>query len=609
MGRQQYTQRKLRDPRDTFRFTTPNLDVTARPVDTFQQVQPDGELTSLAAALSTVNPALNSYVQAQESLTTVNAEKGKADRLRGKYDEPSSIFNIGKGYKEAWQHTDSQARVGLFSEELMTKVKDKNFFADAPNREEALGQFTKLKDELWAKHTAGAELDDTFMASAADLYHATTTKLFGAIIETHEQKKREQFLTNRLIVDKQSLKAFADNPNILPHQIIKEHDNDYELMIKDNPEINMTRDQWTMEKINAIGQAAMDILNDVSVDEKGVPRLSLSQKLTKVGRIMSVLRAKRLDGNGKEAPGYAEILSEDGKTPKFKAQIEAVENDVAQGIKQLQDAAEEQLKQGREMLMGYLQNKWVLDPNITLSQLNAELSKYVVGGGAPITLTDEQMEKLRNRKKDFLDKEEYINEDTKFIANAYYKIETNVGNWGALRDALFNARNQGIIRTDVMMTLMNRINTLENQEKSLSTAQRHAAAAERQAAADEKRNALSVMNGHYDAEEAALKGGATYAKRLMGINARRGEDIRAVLSSPTPYNTAKALAELRAKEAGASASDMLGPPNPSLKNVSDADLPKVIKNKEELILELDRREAAKELRNQRAREKKQGVAK
>lgn len=598
MGRPEYTQRKLSDPRDTFRFTTPNLDVDARPIDTFQRVEnTDGDLTSLATALATIQPTLNNYVQSQTDLTKANVEKAKADQLKGAKDKPSGLFNVGLGYDQAYEHADSQARTGLWSQELQQTAKDRGYFRDAKTPEEAKQMLKGLSDELWQKHFEGVEMTNTVLASASDLFHATTSKVYGDVVNGMNEKRRENFANVRLINDKLDLKAYADNPTVPPHMVLKAQDSEYENMIKDNPELGMTRDQWTIEKLNSVGATALDIMRDPNIK-------SLSEKLVKANRVLNVMSAKRVTADGKEDLGYHEILGEDMK-PKFKATIDQQKDAVAQEYKLLKEAADEELKVKKEILMTELENKMVLDPNVSQDQLNAELYKYRKGGDSDVTLDDKDMETLRDRKKTYFKDEEWITNDMRFVSDMTYRIETNSGNWRGLRDTVRAARQKEMIKTETQQELLRRINTLENEERSQNSAARSASAAERSAAAAEKKLAVDTVKGHFDAERVRYSGND---KALMGINIRESAAIYATLRSGNPYTTAKDQVNLQMKAAGATPTDFAGKPNTKYRNVSDADLPKHIKGAE-LMLELDRRIAAEQTKAEKRNQNPEGVNK
>lgn len=93
------TQRKQVDPRDTFDYTTPNLDIVARPVDAYTDPGDQG-LNRLISSLSAFNEGLSAFIDIKSDMNRKDEEAGALARMRGEAKPSDKGWAFIKGYEE-----------------------------------------------------------------------------------------------------------------------------------------------------------------------------------------------------------------------------------------------------------------------------------------------------------------------------------------------------------------------------------------------------------------------------------------------------------------------------------------------------------------------------
>lgn len=172
------TTRKQVDPRDTFDWTTPNLEVVARPIDPFI-TPPSPETVQLASALGVVLQAAKSYDSYKQQKNKVDYDEGQDVRRRGEQlpiDGRSAAFI--RGFEELdgrYKAIDYKQKAAEFFEE------HKNDDPDTFKAEWSKFTTDYMNNELGTDNTirgfspAALEVEDSYM-SAYSNYQIQITK-------------------------------------------------------------------------------------------------------------------------------------------------------------------------------------------------------------------------------------------------------------------------------------------------------------------------------------------------------------------------------------------------------------------------------------------------
>lgn len=190
-------QRRLTDPRDTFDFTTPNLQTVARPVDIGNRQSGASSLTQLVDALSSVNKGLAAYQSVRDAFNEEDYQKGQTARASGGA-RPS---DAGWAFLRGWEEMDGKISA---NQEYQVEVADylaKNAETATPeefaNGLHALSnKYLQGTSDNYVRGFVGEALN--IEESAKLSYQQVQSKVFQQNLEEKANIRFSQIIDNRL---------------------------------------------------------------------------------------------------------------------------------------------------------------------------------------------------------------------------------------------------------------------------------------------------------------------------------------------------------------------------------------------------------------------------
>lgn len=177
---QSYKTRRELQPQETFRYTTPNRKVVARPVDIF--VQPSRKTSVLLTALQGMDAVLDSYLKYKEVQNQEDKEKAETLALAGKPlpEDPSRVMI------DTYEEITGQGKVYDFYQKATEYfVQNKN--ADPETFRSGLNQL--IQEYTEGKSTAFLK---GFVPKAKDI----ETSLINQYIRAQQEEIKANLLTN-----------------------------------------------------------------------------------------------------------------------------------------------------------------------------------------------------------------------------------------------------------------------------------------------------------------------------------------------------------------------------------------------------------------------------
>jgi len=183
---EELSRRPLIDERDTFDFTTPNLEVSARTTDPY--VQPYSNLQQLVSVLSEINPTLRSIGQIGQVYNDKRKEQGEFSRIKG---EETPAKSKGWAFIQGYEELDGKIKGGL---DYKLEVQD------YINRNGNLApeEFANGLHAIAAKYTQGAT--DNFLRGFTD----SALQIENDAKEAYQQaqfKKVQQDVIDKVSID------------------------------------------------------------------------------------------------------------------------------------------------------------------------------------------------------------------------------------------------------------------------------------------------------------------------------------------------------------------------------------------------------------------------
>ena len=281
--KQKLNARKQIDPKDTFRWTTPDLKVKAKKTTL---AAPQYKSNGIAKALEAINGGVSSYVDVQTSLAKQNAQKAKADYGDGERERPSGFFNLGAGYEDAWDTLDYQTRATQFSGAYMEALKEEGFRNEGHSAEESSAARRELHDEMYGQIFEGANDSDAGKAAVA-------SSLQGVWLEGELQAQGKRHEMNIAKAKEGQVVRFTAgidhsrfDVNVM-QQIADAQWDDMKLLGLGGTVF--PRDTHSQTIIDAVGAKGLEILND--------PRETLDSKQRKIQALRAFLKTGGSDGN------------------------------------------------------------------------------------------------------------------------------------------------------------------------------------------------------------------------------------------------------------------------------------------------------------------------
>ena len=299
---------------------TPTLDVVAKATDPFVQQGKQGG--DVLAALASINPAIAAYGAIQDSNKPANVVQAQADnaknwQLKNSMDmtgmnmeddnqffaKPSSFFNNGAGYSDAYYQADGQARAGDWHAGWETIAAENHNWKDSAD---PAGDYNKAWKEHYQDQFGKVADNPQIMAAAAPLLHAVKAKSDAEFALTMNKKMQGDYLGNLQKGWTSDLKSSVKNPNFDPVAIKKMYDTEFATQVKENQ-------TGAVVDRTAFNTAIIENTNHVALDLMSDPTVSASQALINATRALSVLKQVGYDSAGKPDIALGDVKDAEGK--------------------------------------------------------------------------------------------------------------------------------------------------------------------------------------------------------------------------------------------------------------------------------------------------------
>lgn len=196
------------DPRNTFDYTTPNLNVVARPTDPYVQPTAGAGWAQLAESLSAINPALKAYLGYQQERVKQDFESGQFAAYQGRERPQTKAAAMGYDYIQGMRSASEYKTRGL-------ALLQQFGATDTPE------EFAARLDALEAEYLAGAS--EWFQRGFVENMLNTRDQLERAyqeqLIKTIHKDVLESLSQVIMDVSNQWLTDIADTIQVDPEQL------------------------------------------------------------------------------------------------------------------------------------------------------------------------------------------------------------------------------------------------------------------------------------------------------------------------------------------------------------------------------------------------------
>lgn len=414
--------RKLQDPRNSFDWTTPNLNVVARPTDSYVNPADAGGASRRAAeSIKSILGVVGNYKTLQDDLEPDNRKKARADfaNKNEHKDKPFNFFNLGIGYNEEYGIAEGEAKGRIVKEQFDLMLRQNNYFIESDNPNEDI-------QELWdttVANTFGETQDVNVWAGAEGQLKAAYIDGAMSFEEAQFNHMAENYMNNKMNIFTSTIRDMKYDPYSIKkvYNMMRKEMEDYSVKsLFTGAEIPMenirTKDQLTKGSINVLGEEAVKILNDSTIP--------LQSRINIAKNIMKSFTLPDEDGIA-----WSTVKDAEGNY-KFAEQIDSINDEINRTIKKVSGKHKDSLQKSIVIEMSELDDTSVIEAealkekiianadNLDTSFIKASLTgleAIIDGEGFPDD-TDPDL------KRELIRRHRTGNLDASFVENNHYRM-------------------------------------------------------------------------------------------------------------------------------------------------------------------------------------------
>ncbi len=190
---QRYTKREQVSPQETFRVTTPNLAVTAQPIDAFAQPAADPTLRSLISLTESIQKGIGAYAQYKEVTNREEESKGAILAAAGKPLPSKPSDALIRGYEQM----TGEAKVYEFHQKAQEYLMQ-NHTADPETFRQGL-------NSILQSYLDGPS--DSFIKGFVPKAKNVESQILSQFIEKKQQEVRQNVLANVATIVRQRVEV------------------------------------------------------------------------------------------------------------------------------------------------------------------------------------------------------------------------------------------------------------------------------------------------------------------------------------------------------------------------------------------------------------------